>query len=306
MPRKILSDNAKTFKAAAKLLKTIFDCQEVKDYLSNVGVEWVFNLEKAPWWGGVFERMVKSTKRCLRKIVGQARFSFDEMHTALVEIEGIINSRPISYLSSDDVEEPLTPSHLLVGRRILNLPDHLNYHAEDGDDEFEITDETLQRRAKHLSSVLNHFWKRWSKEYLLELRDAHRQKRSTSTSTNIRVGDVVLVHDQDHPRGFWKMARVRKLITGRDGQTRGPVLKLPTKGGRFATLQRPVQLIYPLGVAESETQEESETVDTEEPELEQGRDEPEPFKRPQRDSALRACDRMKTWTSELMEEVEYG
>ena len=76
--------------------------------------------------------MVKSTKRCLRKIVGQARFSFDEMHTALVEIEGIINSRPISYLSSDDVEEPLTPSHLLVGRRILNLPDHLNYHAEDG------------------------------------------------------------------------------------------------------------------------------------------------------------------------------
>ena len=121
------------------------------------------------------------------------------MHTALVEIERIINSRPISYLSSDDVEEPLTPSHLLVGHRILNLPDHLNYHEEDGDEEFQITDETLQRRAKHLSSVLNHFWKRWSKEYLLELRDAHRQKYSTSTSTNIRVGDVALVHDQDHP-----------------------------------------------------------------------------------------------------------
>ena len=95
------------------------------------------------------------------------------MHTALAEIERIINSRPISYLSSDDVEEPLTPSHLLVGHRILNLPDHLNYHEEDGDEEFEITDETLQRKTKHLSSVLNHFWKRWSKEYLIELRDAH-------------------------------------------------------------------------------------------------------------------------------------
>ena len=104
MPRKILSDNAKTFKAATKLLKTIFDCQEVKDYLSNVGVEWVFNLEKAPWWGGVFESMVKSTKRCLRKVVGQARFSFNEMHTAIVEIEGIINSHPISFLGSDDMD----------------------------------------------------------------------------------------------------------------------------------------------------------------------------------------------------------
>ena len=211
VPIRILSDNAETFKAATKLLKTIFDSQEVKDYLSNVGVEWVFNLEKAPWWGGVFERMLNSTKRCLRKIVGQARFSFDEMHTAIVEIEGIINSHPLSYLSSDDVEEPLMPSQLLVGHRILNLPDNLTYHEEDGDEDFEITDEALQRRAKHLSSVLNHFWKCWSKEYLLELRDAHCQKHSTGSSTGIRAGNVISVHDQDHPRAFWKMATVQRL-----------------------------------------------------------------------------------------------
>ena len=229
------------------------------------------------------------------------------MHTAIVEIEGIINSRPLSYLSSDDVEEPMTPSHILVGRRILNLPDNLTHYEEDGDEDFEITDEALQRRAKHLCSVLNHFWKRWREEYLLELRDAHHQKHSTSSSTDIRVGDVVLVHDQDHPQGFWKIARVQRLITGRDGQTRGAVLKLATKSGRLTTLQRPVQLLYPLGVAQSETQEESENVeDTEESELEEERDEPEPPKCPQRDSAIKAHDRVRTWTSELMEEVEYG
>ena len=166
------------------------------------------------------------------------------MHTAIVEIGGIINFCPISYLSSDDVEEPLTPSQLLVGCSILNLPDHLTYH-EDGDEEFEIIDEALQRRAKYLSSVLNHFWERRSKKWT-------SPEGSTSTSTDIRGGDVVLVHDQDHPWGFWKMARVQKLITGRDGQTCGAVLKLPTNSRRFTTLQRPVQLIYPLLAGYSE------------------------------------------------------
>jgi hypothetical protein len=61
-------------------METIFNHKEVKDYLSHVGVQWTFNLEKDPWWGGLFERMVKSTKRCLRKMIGQAKFSYNEMH----------------------------------------------------------------------------------------------------------------------------------------------------------------------------------------------------------------------------------
>ena len=112
---------------------------------SRIGIECVFNLEKAPWCSRVFERMVKSMKRCLRKFVGQAQFKFDEMHTAFVEIEGNINSHPISYLDSNDVEEPLTLSHLLVGCRILNLPDNLVYCEDDRDKEFEITHEPLQK-----------------------------------------------------------------------------------------------------------------------------------------------------------------
>ena len=302
LPKRILSDNAKTFKAAAKLLKTIFSCQEVKNCLSDIGIEWMFNLERAPWWGGVFERMVKSTKRCLRKIVGQARFSFDELHTAIVEVEGIINSRPISYLNSGDTEEPLTPSHLLVGRRILNLPDNLTHFEEESDGDFEVTDETLQRRAKHLSSVLNHFWKRWSKEYLLELRDAHRQKYSASSSPPPRVGDIVLVHDPDHPRGFWKMAKIRRLLTGKDGLNRGAVLKVANKGGRLTTLRRPVQLLYPLGVAQSMAENESDSVHGDIPEPEEEVSNLPP--RPKRDSALRARDRVCAWTSELLEDDE--
>ena len=78
LPHKVLSDNGKTFKSAAKFIKKLFKDEVVLNYLSGRGVEWMFNIEKAPWWGGIFERMVKSTKRCLKKMMGQAIFSLDE------------------------------------------------------------------------------------------------------------------------------------------------------------------------------------------------------------------------------------
>lgn len=120
LPRKFLSDNGKTFKATARFLGSVFKDETVQEHLANRGSQWIFNIEWAPWWGGVFERMVKSTKRCLRIMMGRSNFSHDELLTAVVEIEAVINSRPLSYISSADFEEPLTPSHLVVGRRLLN------------------------------------------------------------------------------------------------------------------------------------------------------------------------------------------
>ena len=60
--------------------------------------------------------LIKSTKRCLRKMVGQAHFTHDELLTAVVEIEAFLNARPLSNISTEDIEEPLIPSHLLCGR----------------------------------------------------------------------------------------------------------------------------------------------------------------------------------------------
>ena len=103
-------------------------------------------------------------KKCSHKIIGQAKFSYDELNTALVEVEAIVNSCPLTYVSFDDSEEPLTPSHLLVGRRLLSLPDDLCYTVDNDDEEFTATDDTLQKRAKHLNNVINYFWSRWVKE----------------------------------------------------------------------------------------------------------------------------------------------
>ena len=120
----MISDNGKTFKAAAKVIEAIVSHEDVQQYLSGLGVQWVFNLPKALWWGGFSERLIQSTKRCLRKIISQASFSYDELLTAVIEVEGVLNSRPLSYMSVDNLDEPLTPSHLLSGRRILSLPHH--------------------------------------------------------------------------------------------------------------------------------------------------------------------------------------
>jgi len=158
---------------------------EFTRYFNKVGIEWTFNLEKAPWWGGIFERLVKTVKRSLRKIVGQAKFSYGELNTALVEVETIVNLRPLTYVNSDDLEEPLTPSHLLVGRRLLSLLDNLSYMIDSDDEEFTVTEDILRKRTKYLNSVVNHFWNRWAKEYLQELRNAHRYPNNKQHSSPV-------------------------------------------------------------------------------------------------------------------------
>ena len=85
-----MPDEAKTFSGsleAEKEIRTLFRHPEVRAELDNKGIEWRFNIARAPWWGGFFERMVKSVKQCLKKVIGNARLFFDEMLTILVEVE---------------------------------------------------------------------------------------------------------------------------------------------------------------------------------------------------------------------------
>lgn len=83
LPRCFISDNGKTFQAASKYLDKVFKDGEAKDHLRGLRISWQFNVPLAPWWGRAFERMVRSTKRCLRKLIGRAHFSLDELTTAL-------------------------------------------------------------------------------------------------------------------------------------------------------------------------------------------------------------------------------
>ncbi|GFV84848.1 integrase catalytic domain-containing protein [Trichonephila clavipes] len=125
----VYSNNAKSFKAASKDLiyfAKILKNSEFTDSISSRGITWKFIVERAPWWGGFYERLVKSVKDLLRKILGKALFTFEELATILVEIEYIVNSRPLTYVT-DDFSEPNPLTHLdflQYGRKNHYYPFH--------------------------------------------------------------------------------------------------------------------------------------------------------------------------------------
>ena len=162
------------------------------------------------------------------------------MSTLLTEVESTLNSRPLTYEYNEVEEEVLTPSHLIYGRRIKTLPDEI---VEPDDD---MNQDVCSSRFKYLSTRLKHFWNRWRKEYLANLRE-FRPCKSGNQEITVEVGDVVVVYEEERKRGEWKMGVVGSLVTGKDGVVRGANVRVITKG-KPVHLSRPVQKLYPLEI----------------------------------------------------------
>ena len=102
-----------------------------------------------------------------------------------------------------------------------------------------------------MSSTLAHFWARWRKEYLANLREFHKNKRVRQSKSVIQVGDVVTVYEEGKKRNEWKLAVVEELVRGRDGIVRGAKIRVITKG-KIVRISRPVQRLYPIEVRADE------------------------------------------------------
>jgi len=183
-PVLMVSDNAQTFKATEKELSHLYNHPEVVEHLETNRIDWRFNLERTPWWGGFFERMVGTVKRCLRKTLGQAKLTYDELLTVLIEIESTLNDRPLTYIYDEVGGEALTPSHLIYGRRVTSMPEEL---VEPPDDRDQIDHNA---RLRYISCKLQHFWNRWKAEYLTDIREHHNNKGNRKESS-VEIGDVV-------------------------------------------------------------------------------------------------------------------
>ena len=136
--------------------------------MANHGVTWKIIVERAAWWGGFWERLIQTVKRTLKKVMGRSCLSFVELNTLLVEVEGIVNARPLTYVHDDleGINFALTPSHLINGRRLQNTPNSSHF-------EIVSTQESLTGRSRHQKRLLNQFTETWRKDYLVSLRETH-------------------------------------------------------------------------------------------------------------------------------------
>ena len=121
-------------------------------------------------------------KRCLRKAIGRSTLNYDQLNTVLVEVEAIVNSRPITYVYDDveGVSYSISPSHLLYGRRIISLPNS---------EVFEVTSthDSLVKKSKQHRHTLSQFLSLWRRMYLINLREYHRVKRQATKGPEIAV-----------------------------------------------------------------------------------------------------------------------
>ena len=243
----IYSDNAKTFKKAEKDLKflwTLMKGKEIQELFADKRIVWKYIVERAAWWGGMWERLVRSVKTCLRKIMGRSYLKFEELQTLICEVEAVINSRPLSYLHTESSEpSPLTPAHFLTGQRITTLPPYpLGLRNSSSE---KTTATQLNKRLQYRQRLSTNFWNRWKKDYLMELRSAHHVSNPSNQSI-FKVGDVVLIHEDKQPKHMWKMGRIADTFMGRDGKIRACAVRVPSG----FVIRRPIQLLYPLEVDE--------------------------------------------------------
>lgn len=224
-PRKLYSDNATNFVGANRELREIHQFAQAQaegnigEVLSNEGIEWKFIPPFSPHMGGLWEAGVKSCKYHLKRVMGNALFTFEELSTVLIQIEACLNSRPLAPMSTDPADlQPLTPAHFLVGESMTSLPDT------------DVTDIQLNRLDRwHLvQRVTQDFWKRWAAEYITNLQGRTKWKKRQD---NIQIGDLVMLRDENLPPLRWKLGRVLELHFGDDDLVR--VVTVRTASGNF-------------------------------------------------------------------------
>ena len=211
----IRSDRGTNFVGAEKLI------QDVK---------WIFNPPHSSHMGGVWERMIGVARSILDSmLLGNSKnLTHETLVTLMAEVSAVINSRPITAVSTDpDDPTILSPAMLLTHR-------NTNFRQQDFSDMD--TKDMYREQWKRVQVLTEQFWTKWKRDYLNTLQ---KRQKWTETVTDVKVGDVVLLKDKDSPRLVWPLGRITKVVPSADGRIR-KVTVLVTKNNKICEYERPI------------------------------------------------------------------
>ncbi|XP_062704316.1 uncharacterized protein LOC134286681 [Aedes albopictus] len=215
-PATFCSDNGTNFVGANNLLReqlrAIGECCATT--FTNSDTRWLFNPPLAPHMGGSWERLVRSVKAAVSAIADHPRHPSDEvLETIALEAESIVNSRPLTYVPLDHVnQEALSPNHfLLYGTQGINQPSR----------DMEKEQAPLRDSWKLSKYLVDTFWTRWVREYLPTLT---RRTKWFQPVRPLKPGDLVVVVEEGKRNG-WVRGRVVEVLSGKDGQVRRAVVQ---------------------------------------------------------------------------------
>jgi hypothetical protein len=228
MPSDIYSDNASTFKSARNQLTELYKLHSarahqelVHNFTAAKGINFHNIPCYSPNYGGLWEANVGLTKYHLKRIMQKNVLTYEQLNTLLVEIEAVINSRPILPISTDINDYCyLSPAHFIIGNALTMYPEP---------DLGNVTQNRL-KFWQQCTQLKQYFWKMWHKQYLNTLQNRPKWR---VTSKNITVGSLVILREDNCPPMSWPMARVIKTFPGHDGLVRAVEVK--TSNGRTHT-----------------------------------------------------------------------
>lgn len=238
LPTDMYCDNGTNFRGADRQISEIVtfiraknNQEVVQTALNHRGIKFHFACPKAPFMGGLYESNIKNVKFHLNRVVGNHTLTLEEFITVLSRVEAVLNSRPLCEISpSPDELEALTPGHFLTGGPLLDVP------------EPQLMDVTLNRlnRWQMVSRMVQHFWQRWSNEYLLSLQQ--RAKWFSPDSENLKVGQLVWIKEDGVAPLNYPLGKIEEVLpNSNDGIVR--IVNVRTATG---VLRRPVRRLAPL------------------------------------------------------------
>ncbi|KAL7725150.1 hypothetical protein ACLKA6_018675 [Drosophila palustris] len=218
LPVDIFCDNATNFTGASNQLNALRD--------------FFFKEENQRSIHRTLEAAVKSAKGLMARSLMNARCTFEELVTITAEVEAILNSRPLTLLSSDPSDlGALTPGNFLTGDSLRALPEQ-----ENNDEQLKSLD-----RWRLVSGIKQTFWRRWLADYFNEL---HTRSKWTKSTPSISISDMVLIHEDTIPSQKWIMGRITATVSGKYQRVR--VVDVRTKKG---IIWRPIHKLALLSVS---------------------------------------------------------